>query len=234
MLPSVASIALRSLRTGAYVRQTNYLKFNSSFENIMAKRDHSRGLTVTYDENYTIYSCVLATLGLPGHIAEVGVYKGNTAQLICEIKEHKELFLFDTFSGMPNKIISKSDNWELDTHRDTSINSVAEYLAGYPNVHFVPGIFPTSMSNYKSANFDNMAFSFVNIDVDLYQSTLDCLKYFYPRLVTGGRLVSHNYNLKANPGGDTPGVKKAFLEYFSESPDIIVEIAETQCLVIKQ
>ena len=52
--------------------------------------------------------------------------------------------------------------------------------------------------------------------------------------VTGGRLVSHNYNLKDSPGGDTPGVQKAFLEYFSESPESIVEIAETQCLVIKQ
>ena len=234
MLPSVASIALRSLQTGVYVRQTNYLKFDSFFEKILAERDHSRGLTVTYDENYTIYSCVLATLGLPGLIAEVGVYKGNTAKLICEIKEHKGLFLFDTFSGMPNEIISKNDHWELDTHKDTSIESVSEYLAAYPNVHFVPGIFPTSMSNYKAADFDTMVFSFVNIDVDLYQSTLDCLKYFYPRLVTGGRLVSHNYNLKASPGGDTPGVRKAFLKYFSESPDIIVEIAETQCLVIKQ
>ena len=62
---------------------------------------------------------------------------------------------------------------------------------------------------------------------------MTALKYFFPKLVKGGRLVSHNYNLKDTDGGDTPGVKKAFDEYFSEQSYMVIEIAETQCIVVK-
>ena len=85
----------------------------------------------------------------------------------------------------------------------------------------------------ESEKIKDQEFSFVHLDVDLYRSTLDALEFFYPRLVTGGRIVSHNYNLKDSAGGRTPGVKKAFQEYFSSCEYKIIEIAETQCLIIK-
>jgi len=37
-----------------------------------------------------------------GDIAEVGVYQGGSAKLICEARnENKVLYLFDTFEGLP-------------------------------------------------------------------------------------------------------------------------------------
>ena len=58
-------------------------------------------------------------------------------------------------------------------------------------------------------------------------------RFFFPKLNKGGRLVSHNYNLKFSDGGDTPGVKQAFDDYFIDRKHLVIEIAETQCLVIK-
>ncbi len=234
MFPKVVDIAIRSLRSGTYVREGKYLKFDSVFQRIMNARDPERGLTVTQDESYTIYSSVLSTNLLAGAIAEVGVYRGTTARLISEIKGEKKLFLFDTFEGMPNEKISNQDDWELNTHRDTSLESVKTYLSSYEHLIFVPGQFPESISNSSDASLvHNEKFCLVNLDVDLYQSTLDGLEFFFPRLVDGGRLVSHNYNLKDSPGGRTPGVKKAFLEYFSGQEHKIIEIDETQCMVLK-
>jgi len=210
------------------------MKYQGRFQAMLSQRDISRGMTVTNEECYTLYSSVLATRHLSGAIAEVGVYKGNTAKIICEVKESKQLILFDTFAGMPNSKISVKDDWELNTHRDTSLESVQEYLISYSDVLFVPGEFPESVAGSKHRRYiEDQVFSFVNIDVDLYQSTLDCLNFFYPRLVSGGRLVSHNYNIKRSPGGNTPGVKEAFFEFFDGQEEKIIEIAETQCMVVK-
>jgi hypothetical protein len=234
MLPNVLDISMRSLRSGTYVREGKYLKYDAAFQALMNDRDPKRGLTVTQDESHTIYSSVLATLPLSGSIAEVGVYQGTTARLIAELKGEKKLFLFDTFEGMPNKKISTKDDWELNTHTDTSLSHVQKYLSAYSNIFFIQGQFPESIVNSSDTSpIHNEKFCFVNLDVDLYQSTLDGLEFFFPRLVDGGRLVSHNYNLKDSPGGRTPGVKKAFLEYFSGQEHKIIEIAETQCMVLK-
>src|SRR3989344_3046104 len=39
--------------------------------------------------------------GHDGAYAEVGVFRGASAKLICEAKGQNELHLFDTFSGLP-------------------------------------------------------------------------------------------------------------------------------------
>ncbi len=233
MLTTVIDIALRSLVTGTYVKQGKFLKYNTNFKTILKARDPGKGLTVTEEEAYTLYSGVKATNPLSGCIAEIGVYKGNSATIICEVKNQRDLYLFDTFEGMPNEQISDQDEWDFDTHRDTNLESVEKYLSRYAGVFFVPGVFPDSLETHKHLKLDDKEFSFVHLDVDLYKSTLDALHFFYPRLQPGGRLVSHNYNLKDTDGGTTPGVKKAFFEYFAGVEHQIIEIAETQCLVIK-
>src|SRR5688500_6464098 len=52
-------------------------------------------------EQYIVYSLVKAQSKLEGAIAEVRVYRGASARLICEAKGAKPLLLFDTFEGLP-------------------------------------------------------------------------------------------------------------------------------------
>ena len=52
-------------------------------------------------EQYLVYAAARAQTKLPGAMAEVGVYAGASAKLICEAKGDKALHLFDTFSGLP-------------------------------------------------------------------------------------------------------------------------------------
>ena len=47
-------------------------------------------------------------------------------------------------------------------------------------------------------------------------------------MVTGGRIVSHDYNTTS-----MPGVKKAFLEFFTDQKEKLIEIADSQIMVIK-
>ena len=169
-----------------------------------------------------LYSSLIATENLPGVIAEVGVYKGGTARLICEVKGEKDLYLFDTFEGLPET----NDN-DLLVHKgwlhDTDLESVKNYLSDFKNIHFLKGVFPGT-----AGPISDKKFSFIHLDTNLYQSTLDALEFFWPRMVIGGRIVSHDYNASS-----MPGVKKAFMEFFRDQPEKIIEIADSQVMVIK-
>ena len=106
---------------------------------------------------------------------------------------------------------------------DTSLKSVKNYLSGYNNIFFYKGYFPQTARNLTSEKF-----CLVHLDTDLYQSTLDSLEFFWPKMVKGGRIISHDYNAI-----EVDGVKQAFKEFFKVSPEMLIEIADTQILVVK-
>ena len=197
-----------------------YEKYDSEFLKILQEIGDNRG--ADNEENYTLYSCLNATKHLQGDIAEVGVYKGGTAKLIAEIKGSKELYLCDTFEGLP-ETKDKDQFVKKGWLHDTSVETVREYLKGYEKINFLKGIFPNT-----SGPIENKKFSFVHLDTNLYQSTLDSLEFFWPRMVMDGRIVSHDYNTTS-----MPGIKKAFLEFFSDQKEKLIEIADSQIMVIK-
>ena len=234
MIPGLLRSLWADLRAGR-AKQRVYAKYEGAFREVFESRDSEHGLTLTREEVYTLYSSVLAVIDLPGALAEVGVFRGGSAKVLCQLKGEKPLYACDTFEGMPDERISQDyDPWYEGTHHDTSLDYVKQYLREYPYVYFVKGTFPESVSQYHHERLEDLIYAFVHLDVDLYHSTLDALKFFYPRMTKGGRIVSHNYNVRSDGfGGDTPGVKAAFMEYFKGKEHKIIEIAETQCMVIK-
>jgi O-methyltransferase len=212
------------------------LKMQDDFIAMIQGRPPRHGVTQSPDEAYTLYSAVRDTANLDGVLAEVGVNKGGSARVFCEAKGDCPLYLCDTFEGMPNeKIDSRIDAWPTDirTHTDTGVDLVAGYLAAYSNVHFVKGVFPDSAAVHPELGLADKTFRVVHLDVDLHACTLSCLHWFWPRMVSGGRVISHNYNLTGGRRGNTPGVKQAFMEFFKGQEHLVLEVAETQCLVVK-
>jgi len=51
-------------------------------------------------EIFLIHSLSLVQRKLNGDYAEVGVYRGSCAKIICEAKGDERLYLFDTFEGL--------------------------------------------------------------------------------------------------------------------------------------
>ena len=137
------------------------------------------------DEARNIYLAVESTKRVPGDVAEAGVYKGGSAKLICEAKGDKALHLFDTFEGLP-------EGWAPDSpwyqRKFDSFLEAKQNLAKYKNVHFHKGLIPSTFDSVKQKSF-----SFVHLDVDRYESTSECLKFFYPRMSLGGIIISHDY-----------------------------------------
>jgi hypothetical protein len=171
-------------------------------------------------ECYLVMSLARSMTRLPGRFAEVGVYQGVTAKLIASVKGDHELHLFDTFEGLP----PMSDK-DAGVHRvgqyACSLESIQEYLRGHDQVYFHKGIFPDSARDVEESRY-----AFVHFDVDLYEGTLACLEYFYPRMVPGGVMISHDYGMLA-------GVQRAFQEFMADKPEPVFEQPTTQAIIVK-
>jgi hypothetical protein len=181
-----------------------------------------REFLLNYSEACQIISAVTATARIPGDLAEVGVAYGASAKLILEYSKNKTLHLFDTFAGLPAPDGSDSAKFQGGDFR-SDVHSVRDYLgtSSASRVAFHVGLFPAT-----TAPVENTTFSFVHLDVDLYQSTLDGLRFFYPRLSPGGILISHDYV-------SADGVNRAFQEFFADKPEPVIEVTGYQCMVVK-
>jgi O-methyltransferase len=185
---------------------------------LIRKTRQETSMVLMDPEAYTIYSVAKGTAKVPGDIAEVGVYRGGSARLICEVKGARALHLFDTFAGLP-----EASEWDSKFQKGGFASSLAQvraYLGHFPDVHFHPGLFPET-----ARGLEQKTFSFVHLDVDLYQSTVSGLQWFYPRLNPGGVLISHDY--------DAEGVRKAFDEFLSGKPECILELTGNQAGFVK-
>ncbi len=176
-------------------------------------------------EAFMIYSIVKTQTDLEGDIAEVGVFQGGSAKLICEAKKDKKLYLFDTFTGLPQ--VSENDthfghkHWYDNEFSNTSEESIKKLLNKYDNVDIIKGIFPESGKKI----IDNK-FCFVHLDVDLYKSTIDSLRFFFPKMVEGGIILIHDYH--------SDGIQKAFREFKNENKIHLIELTGSQAMIIKK
>lgn len=166
--------------------------------------------------------------GIPGSFAELGVYKGITANLLYEMDRSRTLHLFDTFGGFRESDLQheKKQDGKYTTKEfsDTSAEAVRKYINGGESIVFHEGYFPETTKGLEKETF-----AFVNIDVDLYKPTLAGLQFFYERLTPGGVIMVHDYN------HNWEGATKAVDEFITTIPENIVELPDWQgsVLIIK-
>ncbi|MFM9024640.1 MAG: TylF/MycF/NovP-related O-methyltransferase [Planctomycetaceae bacterium] len=176
---------------------------------------------ITGNEQFIIHAIVAGMRELEGDIAEVGVYAGSSTRTICEAKGAKRLHVCDTFAGLPEPT-AEDRGVETQGCYACGLDSIRAYLAGFPNVEYHVGFCPDSIRGV----LDDTRFCFVHLDLDLYTSTKQCLEWFFPRLVPGGILLSHDYSL-------LEGVRQAFTEFTAGRREQVIELPTTQCMLVK-
>jgi hypothetical protein len=176
-------------------------------------------LLQSHADGCQLINALRATAHLEGDIAEVGTAGGGSARLISEYSGDKPIHVFDTFEGLPNPGIVDHSGFTEGQYR-WSMGEVQEYLSGR-RIEFHKGLFPASAISVQDHRF-----SFVHLDVDLYQSTLHCLKFFYPRMCSGGIIITHDYSWAA-------GVDQAFSEFFADKLEKPIELIGDQALVVR-
>lgn len=180
---------------------------------------------VSSDRCYVLYSLALQALSLKGDFYECGVYKGGTAKLLADLLESRKpqsrkLHLFDTFEGMPGT------DPTLDRHRqgdfsDTSIDVVQQRVGQEDIVKFHQGFIPDTFAGLEDAKI-----AFAHVDVDLYQSVIDCCSFIWPRLAQGGFMVFDDYGFPS-----CPGARKAVDEFFEHKQEVPLVLPTGQAVV---
>ena len=186
---------------------------------------------LTEDKLYFIEYFLRETIYLRGNVAEAGVWRGGSAKFIAEIlNEHPEVkkifYLFDSFEGM-QEVTSSIDRHGRGDFSNTSVTSVSELL--FSELNNIKFIFKKGWIPQTFVGISSETFSFVHIDLDLYQSILDLLSYFYPRLCSGGIIVFDDYGYAS-----CPGAKKAVDDFFNEMPEAILVLHTGQAVIIKK
>lgn len=179
----------------------------------------------SYDRKYTLNQLINLTLHLEGDLAECGVYKGATAYLMCQSNKgnNKTIHLFDSFQGLSTPQGCDGDYWKRGDMCSTR-TVVEESLIGFSNYCIHEGWIPERLSDVTEKTF-----TFVHIDVDLYQPTLDAINFFYSRLAAGGVMLMDDYGFES-----CPGARIAADEFFRNKAEQIVMLSTGQGFVIKR
>ncbi len=171
---------ITSFLTGRNIVMVNYGAHPSradalrSFETIRAERQ----FVLRPSEACQLISVLQATQRIPGDIAEVGVAYGASAKLITQYAGDRTVHLFDTFGGLPAPQ-AVDNEYQMQFRVGDYACSLADVTA-YINsaqCRFYPGLFPETAGPVADQRF-----SFVHLDVDLYESTKAGLEFFYPRM----------------------------------------------------
>lgn len=177
------------------------------------KRDMTRFFTffLIYDQ--------LRKENVTGDFAELGVYKGNTADVLARFARDMggTAYLFDTFEGFNQKDITGIDGSIPLQFSDTSLETVQDFV-GKDNTVYVKGYFPESVSQVP----EDLRFSFVHLDCDLYSPMMSALEYFYPRMEEGGFILIHDYSSL-----HWDGAENAADEFFSDKPECLIPLPDS-------
>jgi hypothetical protein len=156
--------------------------------------------------------------GIRGDVAELGVYRGNTAALMAEFARrlNVNVYLLDTFEGFSADDLVNLDAKQPMQFADTSLDAVGS-LVGERNVKFIRGHFPDTETQIPS----DALFSLVHLDCDLGEPFLAGLRFFYPRMIPGGFLVMHDYsNLYWK------GAEQAIDTFFADKVEKVIPIPD--------
>ncbi len=170
---------------------------------------------------------------IEGAIVECGVWRGGSMMLVAKVLQDagisRELYLYDTFEGMPPPSEEDQDatgtpasillrkevcnRYESHLWAVASLEDVRRNLAstGYPETSLnfilgrveqtIPATIPPSIA-------------LLRLDTDWYESTAHELDHLYPRVVSGGIIIIDDY-------GHWKGARKAVDEFIQKCPDRI-------------
>ena len=209
----------------SFKRKSQYLRGYFDFPLYEAKNDSDakriRSLLLL-----SVVEGIVSRGGQAANFAECGCYKGHSSFAISKILHHHDFenkfYIFDSFEGLSsptnNDVLAedgKTVREDLKSLLATEslkfvgdLEAYSKLMAEFPFVEIKKGWIPERFSEVE-----DLQFSFVHIDVDVYEPTRDSLNFFYSRLVKGGVIAIDDYSRPYWPGCD-----RAVDEFLSSLP----------------
>jgi hypothetical protein len=189
----------------------------------------------------------ILTNDIPGDFVECGVWRGGSMMtialtLLSEQVSERELYLFDTFEGMPKPderdvdfkgvpSIDRFNKSRLTDDSSTWANAPQEAvqqamsLTQYPDerIHYVKGLVEDTIPTQAPQSI-----ALLRLDTDWYRSTKHEMDHLYQRVSPNGVVIVDDY-------GHHKGSQQAVDEYFrnSDNSPLLHRIDYAARLIIK-
>jgi len=166
----------------------------------------------------TEHAKAVTRANVPGAFVECGVAEGGSALLLAKLRTQldpsREVWLFDTFEGLPPP---SSDDADYDTAVQWiglcrgELADIQRLMTRHnePRVRYVKGLYQETMP----AGPLPASIAVLHLDADWYDSTMTCLRHLWPRVSPGGRVQFDDY-------GAWAGCFKAVQEFFGPQAHI--------------
>lgn len=134
-----------------------------------------------------------------GRVAEIGVLRGAFSKVIYENLAPAELYLIDPWAALPPEEYGDYQKYS-QSHWDKMADGVAKKFCG-DDVKII-----RELSSAAAIQFPDDFFDVIYLDANhSYESVLNDLKAWYPKLKTGGYMSGHDI--------DQISVKRAVVEF---------------------
>lgn len=189
------------------------------------------------ERRYHLVSAVRYVLRnqIPGAFVECGVWRGGSMMLMAKLLQSaghtdRELYLYDTFEGMPPPSPDDVDfkgasaQARLDADLAGKESSVVWAVASLPEVrHNLQSTgYPADCTHFVQGKVEDTIpatipdqISLLRLDTDWYESTKHELEHLYHLVAPGGVVIIDDY-------GYWKGARKAVDEFIEKCPDPVL------------
>ncbi len=142
-----------------------------------------------------------------GDFYQVGVYNGSSIKLLIKLfQDYKykinNIFGFDSFTGLPKeeKDSLNIQSWNegrfnlvtKDNDIDNVKNKILQFINN-ENVKLIEGYYKDTMNINTIKNYNMKPASYIDMDCDIYSSTVEALDFFYDnKLLVKGTIIGYD------------------------------------------
>ena len=160
------------------------------YKSIYSRAKERAQSMISAEQLFDLIQIVEQTRFVDGNIAEFGSYQGGSSAVIAEATKYfapqKEVYLFDTFSGIPESKYGLDFHWG-GSFADNSLNEVRDAFQDMTNVFVVPGNICETYTEVKT----DLCFGYLASDT--YESREILTSFIWSRLNIGGILAVCDY-----------------------------------------
>lgn len=187
---------------------------------------------------YNLTNIYSLTASLPGHIAELGCWRGLSSYVLnSHIRQHDKNYsgegywIIDSFEGLSD-ITNSDTDLEVFVPEEVTpccgnsggsfsaeIDQVKSSLHEFPRINYIKGWVPEVLALCPQEN----QWKFVHIDLDLYEPIKCSFDFFSERMVGGGVILIDDYGSLY-----WPGARKAVDEIVKNKGGVLVKLSTGQ------
>jgi O-methyltransferase len=197
---------------------------NAEFNTFLTKFDELPGYNT--QRKWTLWQILRWVGSVSGDTAECGVYLGSSSYLICRANQRSAIEKwhhgFDSFEGLSQPGQHDGEHW-IGGDLSASLEACGRNLAEFQRCRLYRGWIPERFSEVADRTF-----SFVHVDVDIFEPTKASIEFFYPRLSPGGLILCDDYGCTT-----CPGATRAIDEFLSDKPEKMIALPDGGGVLIR-